>query len=173
MGPGHEILGVQTTIQCNRAFEDGLLAEEIEYDTALLAEEDLSTGIDKMATDVASEDPNEEFYRLMDFTAKRSCRRTSRPVEWKTHSAPSVGCAKARMITATIGWNQILQIGEALDEIASSTIEECDEMVSLINTRLNITETEPGHPFRPLRIPIDGSAFAPLIVPHCRKIISG
>lgn len=70
MGPGPEILGVQTTIQRDRAFEDGLLVEEIEYGTALLAEDDLSTGIDKMVTDMASEDPNEEFYRLMDFDRK-------------------------------------------------------------------------------------------------------
>ena len=70
MGPGPKIFGVQTTIQRDRAFEDGLLVEEIEYGTALLAEEDLSTGIDKMVTDVASEDPNEEFYRLIDFDGK-------------------------------------------------------------------------------------------------------
>ncbi len=113
---------------------DEELLEEIEYYSQFLAGSDLAGLQKRLVEETDAEDSEEEFYRLMD--ANGSILTTSDMSAWGPvdHSAVMAASkdnaidyvfqtialaeddVKARVITAVIGPNTILQIGESLEE---------------------------------------------------------
>ena len=112
---------------------DEELLEEIEYYTQYLAESGLSVLKERLSEETDAEDPEEEFYRLMDF--KGNILITSDMSAWGPVDKTDVIAAlesdeaepvlqtitleddvKARVIAAAVGPDIILQIGESLEE---------------------------------------------------------
>jgi len=110
------------------------LLEEVEEFSAVMAEDGFEKTMAKIAEEAQSEDPDEEFCRLIGFDGKvfaatdmSSWGNIDRYSSLARTRANQAGRAfqtltipereyKARMISAVIGFNAILQIGETLEE---------------------------------------------------------
>jgi signal transduction histidine kinase len=114
---------------------DAELIDEVEVFNALFDEEGLSVGIEKIVYEDEFEDPDEEFYRILDHDgstlmatdmsawktdelqdAVRLLRGSGRNYLLQTIDLPGQDNS-ARVITTVIGENRILQIGETLEEV--------------------------------------------------------
>ncbi len=113
---------------------DEELLEEIEYYSGYLAESDLADLTNKLMDEAGTEDPGEEFFRLIDFKGK--VLSASDMSAWGTVDKSGVDeeltgsetnplfqtithgedDEKARLVSAVIGPDTILQIGESLEE---------------------------------------------------------
>ena len=108
--------------------------QEIEVFAERVEKEGVQSAVNKIYEAIEDEDPQEEFYRLLDgdnnviattdMTAWRMVERdnlvqrlkaSNRQAALQTIEAPG-GFIKARLITAEIGENLYLQIGESLEE---------------------------------------------------------
>ncbi len=117
---------------------DAELADEVEIFMVRVAETGWEATIKYVIDEVAEEDPDEEFYRLFDTTGQmimstdlsawelaspaaeiRVLRDSGRPYRLQTIEGPDQDL-DTRAITAFVGEDRILQIGETLEEVADA-----------------------------------------------------
>ena len=128
------VLYYQIYVMTMERTDEDLLENEIEYYSEYLARSGLEGLKKRLIQDSKPEDPEEEFYRIIDFngnvlavsdmSAWGPVDKTDVLLELKSndinHIFETITLAdrddKARMITAVIGSDIILQIGESLEE---------------------------------------------------------
>jgi signal transduction histidine kinase len=138
--------------------DEDLLENEIEYYSAYLARSGLGGLKKRLIEDAEPEDPDEEFYRIIDFNGNVlavSDMSAWGPVDKSdvvlklkrneiNHMFQTITLAngddRARMITAVIGPDTILQIGETLEE-ADEYLEIFRDLFAILTGILIIAST--------------------------------
>ncbi len=113
---------------------DEELVDEVQRFSALIRQSDVAGVREAIAEEMEGEDPSEEFYRLFNFdgetlmstdtsswgTIAKGEILSKMQGQGRTHAIQSLTMGesddKARMITAVIGPDKVLQIGESLEE---------------------------------------------------------
>ena len=138
--------------------DEDLLENEIEYYSAYLARSGLEGLKKRLIEDAEPEDPDEEFYRIIDFngnvlavsdmSAWGPVDKTDVVLKLKRNEINHIfqtitladGDDRARMITAVIGPDTILQIGETLEE-ADEYLEIFRNLFAILTGILIIAST--------------------------------
>ncbi|MEJ2282825.1 MAG: HAMP domain-containing sensor histidine kinase [Desulfobacterales bacterium] len=155
---GFGVFYYQVYVATMDRIDEDLLENEIEYYSAYLARSGLEGLKKRLIEDAEPEDPQEEFYRIIDFNGNVlavSDMSAWGPVDITdvvlklkrneiNHIVQTItladGDGKARMITAVIGSDIILQIGETLEE-ADEYLEIFRNLFAILTGILIIAST--------------------------------